>query len=166
MAKREIIYLLLVIFLIIGFFAYTSNPDTKVYSTYNHPPGIDRLEVAPPLILVGEEVRFTIAATNRTHREIYDKCGPDFDDYQSFDDLEATIRVEKGVVEIARDKPVIRQSAGSTGIFDYVWIPREPGEYRVVVELASQAPPVHWDFIHGEWIERATEEKTFSVIGN
>ena len=164
MAKKEKIYFLLFIFLVIGFYAYTSNTKTKVYSVYNRPPSIDRLDLTPQLKRVGEEVRFTITATNHTHLEINDKCGPDLDDYKSIDVLEAMIHIEKGDVEIALDKPAIQHLAGNTGVFVCVWIPREPGEYRVVVQLASKAPLGHWDFFHGQRVERATQEKAFSVM--
>jgi len=85
MAKREKIYLILVIFVLIGFFAYTSNNNTKEYTIYNYPLNIDRLDVTPQLKRVGDAVRFTIAAINHTHLEIYDNCGPDLDDHKAID---------------------------------------------------------------------------------
>jgi hypothetical protein len=166
MAKREKIYFVLVVFVVIGFFAYTSNTDTKDYTIYNRPPSIDRLEITPELKRVGEEIQFAIAATNHTHREIYDNCGADLHETKSIDALATSILIAKGNMEIISAKLIHQRSSGNTGVFHYAWTPREPGKYRVTIRLSSQDPWVHYDTFHGQEKESVSQEKTFSVMGD
>ena len=166
MGRREKIYGIMVVFLLIGYYAYSSNDNTKHIAVFNHPPVIDRFEITPQIKRVGKTVEFVVSATNRSRREIYDNCGADVIDGKGIEALAARIRILREEVLMLSDTLTLAKASGHTGVFRYTWTPLERGAYHVSFHLTSENPWSRYDSLEGRYTESTTLTQSFDVAGN